>query len=155
MEPRWTEHDCSSPKTTINSPTCSWSTCIQHGFVITRVSTGAAAIEAIRATPPDLVVLDLMLPEANGLDVCRAVRDQFAGAILMLTASQSETDHVVGLELGADDYVVKPVEPRILLARIRAQLRRTQRLDAPNRQPEQGRFRLAICGSSPDLEMCW
>jgi DNA-binding response OmpR family regulator len=73
---------------------------------------------------PDLVVLDLMLPGVNGLDVCREVRDAYSGAILMLTASQSEADHVAGLELGADDFVNKPIEPRVLLARIRAQLRK-------------------------------
>ena len=65
-----------------------------------------------------------MLPGMNGLDVCRQVRDAYSGAILMLTASQSEADHVAGLELGADDFVVKPIEPRVLLARIRTQLRR-------------------------------
>ena len=65
-----------------------------------------------------------MLPGANGLDVCRRVRDSYSGAIVMLTASQSEADHVAGLELGADDFVIKPIEPRVLLARIRTQLRR-------------------------------
>jgi two-component system OmpR family response regulator/two-component system response regulator RstA len=65
-----------------------------------------------------------MLPGLNGLDVCRRVREDYAGAIVMLTASKNEADHVAGLELGADDFVVKPIEPRVLLARIRAQLRR-------------------------------
>lgn len=96
----------------------------QHEFALSRVATGTDGIEAILATRPDIVVLDLMLPGANGLDVCRRVRAEFGGAILMLTASQSEVDHVAGLELGADDFVVKPIEPRVLLARIRAQLRR-------------------------------
>lgn len=95
-----------------------------HGFELTRVSSGDVGIEKIRETQPDLVILDLMLPGANGLDVCRQVRDDFRGAILMLTASQSEADHVAGLELGADDFVTKPIEPRVLLARIRTQLRR-------------------------------
>jgi two-component system response regulator RstA len=95
-----------------------------HGFELERVAAGDVGAERILETQPDLVILDLMLPGANGLDVCRRVRDAYSGAILMLTASQSEADHVSGLELGADDFVTKPVEPRVLLARIRAQLRR-------------------------------
>lgn len=95
-----------------------------HGFELARVASGLDGIAAIRDAPPDLVILDLMLPGANGLDVLRQVRAGYAGAILMLTASQSEIDHVAGLELGADDFVIKPVQPRVLLARIRTQLRR-------------------------------
>ena len=96
----------------------------QHGFEISRVASGDAGVETILEAKPDLVILDLMLPGLNGLDVCRRVRDQYTGAIVMLTASQSEADHVAGLELGADDFVNKPIEPRVLLARIRTQLRR-------------------------------
>jgi DNA-binding response OmpR family regulator len=96
----------------------------QQGFELSRVASGDVATEKILKTRPDLVILDLMLPGANGLDVCREVRDSYSGSILMLTASQSEADHVAGLELGADDFVNKPIEPRVLLARIRAQLRR-------------------------------
>lgn len=95
-----------------------------HGFTLSRVAAGDAGVEAIRALQPDLVILDLMLPGLDGLDVCRQVRAGYSGAILMLTASQSEADHVAGLELGADDFVLKPIEPRVLLARIRTQLRR-------------------------------
>lgn len=96
----------------------------QHEFELSRVSSGDVGIQQILESPPEIVILDLMLPGANGLDVCRRVREHFAGAILMLTASQSEADHVAGLELGADDFVLKPIEPRVLLARIRTQLRR-------------------------------
>jgi DNA-binding response OmpR family regulator len=96
----------------------------QQGFELSRMASGDGAAEAILEKQPDLVILDLMLPGANGLDVCRQVRDDYPGAILMLTASQSEADHVAGLELGADDFVNKPIEPRVLLARIRSQLRR-------------------------------
>ena len=96
----------------------------QHGFELERAASGDAGAARILKSQPDLVILDLMLPGANGLDVCRQVRDDYAGAILMLTASQSEADHVAGLELGADDFVNKPIEPRVLLARIRSQLRR-------------------------------
>ena len=95
-----------------------------HGFELERVASGDAGAEKILETRPDLVILDLMLPGTNGLDVCRQVRDHYSGAIVMLTASQSEADHVAGLELGADDFVTKPIDPRVLLARIRAQLRR-------------------------------
>jgi two-component system response regulator RstA len=95
-----------------------------HGFHISRVTSGDEGAERILATEPDLVILDLMLPGASGLDVCRRVRQAYSGAILLLTASRSDADHVAGLELGADDFVTKPIEPRVLLARIRAQLRR-------------------------------
>jgi two-component system response regulator RstA len=96
----------------------------QHPFRLSRASSGTEGIDAIDALQPDLVILDLMLPGKNGLDVCREVRARFTGSILMLTASQSEVDHVTGLELGADDFVNKPIEPRVLLARIRTRLRR-------------------------------
>ncbi len=96
----------------------------KHGFEMTWVQTGEAAVEHVLAAGPDLVVLDLMLPGMSGLDVCRQVRPAYRGALLMLTASQSEADHLNGLELGADDFVTKPLEPRVLLARIRTLLRR-------------------------------
>jgi DNA-binding response OmpR family regulator len=98
-----------------------------HGFDVSRVAAGDVGAERILAERPDLVLLDFMLPEANGLDVCRQVRADFEGAIVMLTASQSEADHVAGLELGADDFVTKPIEPRVLLARLQTQLRRLDR----------------------------
>jgi len=96
----------------------------QHGFHITWVQTGEEGAQLILETSPDLVILDLMLPGQSGLDVCRQVRKQYHAPILMLTASQSAADHLAGLELGADDFVTKPLEPRILLARIRTLLRR-------------------------------
>ena len=102
------------------------------------MALGDAGVEAIRATQPDLVILDLMLPGMNGLDVCRHVRDTYSGAILMLTASQSEADHVAGLELGADDFVTKPIQPRVLLARIRTQLRRLKVDPAPIKGVQDG-----------------
>jgi two-component system response regulator RstA len=95
-----------------------------HGFELERVASGDVGAERILESQPDLVILDLMLPGADGLDVCRRVRNAYSGAILMLTASKSEADHVAGLELGADDFVTKPIDPRVLLARIRTQLRR-------------------------------
>ncbi len=98
----------------------------QHGFRLSRAANGTDGVAQIQAKKPDLVILDLMLPGASGLDVCRQVRGSYRGSIVMLTASQSDADHVAGLELGADDFVTKPIEPRVLLARVRTQLRRKQ-----------------------------
>ena len=109
-----------------------------HGFSISRVSSGDAGAERILENHPDLVILDLMLPGANGLDVCRQVRAKYSGSLLILTASQSDADHVAGLELGADDFVTKPIEPRVLLARIRTQLRRRGSAGTTSDQCEQG-----------------
>ena len=93
-------------------------------FRVTIDSRGDSGAARIIKEQPDLVILDLMLPGMDGLSVCRTVRHGYPGPILMLTAREDDTDQVVGLELGADDYVKKPVEPRVLLARIRALLRR-------------------------------
>ena len=87
-------------------------------------SHGGAAVERIRNEQPDLVVLDLMLPGEDGLSICRRVRPQYSGPILMLTARTDDMDQILGLEMGADDYIGKPVQPRVLLARIRALMRR-------------------------------
>lgn len=98
----------------------------QHGFDVRLVNNGLAVEATCREFQPDLVVLDLMLPGLDGFAVCRALRPWYKSPILMLTAKQSDIDQVLGLELGADDYVIKPVEPRVLLARIHALLRRSQ-----------------------------
>ncbi|MCG8415985.1 MAG: response regulator [Pseudomonadales bacterium] len=95
-----------------------------HQFEVVVEPNGATAVETIIQHNPELVVLDLMLPGKDGITICREVRPQFAGPILMLTASMDSVDEILGLEIGADDYVQKPVEPRTLLARIRALLRR-------------------------------
>jgi two-component system, OmpR family, response regulator RstA len=94
------------------------------GYIVSTCGEGGAAIDHIRQSPPDLVVLDLTMPGVDGLAVCRAVRADYGGQILMLTALVDDIDEVTGLEIGADDYVRKPVQPRVLLARIRALLRR-------------------------------
>lgn len=86
---------------------------------------GDRAVKRIIDEAPDLVILDLMLPGKDGLSICRDVRSRYKGPILILTAREEDMDQVAGLELGADDYVKKPVEPRVLLARIRALFRRT------------------------------
>lgn len=88
------------------------------------IYTGIDAPEHIIKTQPDVVILDLMLPGKDGVTICREVRPHFSKGILMLTASDDSVDHVVGLEVGADDFVNKPIEPRVLLARVRALLRR-------------------------------
>lgn len=97
-----------------------------NGMDVEVVNDGTTAIRRIREAQPDLVVLDLMLPGADGLAVCREVRPVYRNPILMLTARTDDMDQVLGLEMGADDYVAKPVKPRVLLARIRALLRRVE-----------------------------
>ena len=97
----------------------------EAGFDVALASTGPAAVAAVRSDRPDLVVLDLGLPGMDGYDVTRAIRGHSAIPIIMLTARSEETDRIVGLELGADDYVVKPFSPRELVARVKAVLRRT------------------------------
>ena len=97
----------------------------QSGFRVLPVSDGPTALAAARQEKPDLVVLDLNLPGLDGLDVCRALRRESAVPIIMLTARADEADRLIGLELGADDYIVKPFSPRELVARVRAVLRRT------------------------------
>ncbi|MDP8905626.1 MAG: response regulator transcription factor [Chloroflexota bacterium] len=96
----------------------------REGYRVLTAADGRAAVERFRADRPDLVLLDLMLPELSGVEVCRILRAESDVPILMLTAKDSEVDKVVGLELGADDYVTKPFSLRELMARVRAHLRR-------------------------------
>jgi len=96
----------------------------REGFVVEVAADGAEALERFSVVDPDLVLLDLMLPKVSGLDVCRQIRLSSTVPIIMVTAKSSEIDTVVGLELGADDYVTKPYRVHELVARIRAQLRR-------------------------------
>ncbi|MDD9957077.1 MAG: response regulator transcription factor [Anaerolineaceae bacterium] len=103
----------------------------QEGFRVESAGEGQEALDRILAQPPDLVVLDLMLPGLDGREICRRVRARSDLPIIMLTARDDDVDKIVGLELGADDYLTKPFNPRELLARIRAILRRSvQRGDA-------------------------
>jgi DNA-binding response OmpR family regulator len=100
---------------------------LEHGgFQVQVASDGAAGLRAARQAPPDLIVLDLMLPEIDGLAVCRALRSESDVPILLLTARTTEQDKLTGLVLGADDYVTKPFSPREVVARIRAVLRRAR-----------------------------
>ena len=96
----------------------------REGYEVSVVDNGLSAVEAVDHSPPDLMLLDLMLPGLAGTEVCREVRSRSSLPIIMLTAKNSEVDIVVGLELGADDYVTKPYSSRELLARIKAVLRR-------------------------------
>jgi two-component system response regulator RegX3 len=96
----------------------------REGYVVTVAVDGRRALERFRTESPALVILDLMLPEVSGLDVCRTIRSESDVPIIMVTAKDSETDKVTGLELGADDYVTKPFSVRELVSRVRALLRR-------------------------------
>jgi two-component system response regulator MtrA len=96
-----------------------------EGFLPSHVGDGDRALAAFRESKPDIVLLDLMLPGMSGLDVCRAIRAESGVPIVMLTAKTDTIDIVLGLESGADDYVVKPFKPKELIARVRARLRRT------------------------------
>lgn len=98
----------------------------QNGFQLTWEARGDRVPSLVKRLQPDLIILDLMLPGRDGFALCRELRPTFHGPILMFTARQSDIDQVLGLELGADDYVVKPIEPRVLVARINALLRRSQ-----------------------------
>ncbi len=98
----------------------------REGFKTERARTGTRALELWRAAAPDLILLDLMLPEMDGLEVARRVRAESSTPIIMLTARDDEVDKLVGLGLGADDYVVKPYSPREVMARVKAVLRRVQ-----------------------------
>ncbi|BDG61821.1 response regulator transcription factor [Caldinitratiruptor microaerophilus] len=98
----------------------------REGYEVEVATGGPEALDKARRLAPDLIILDIMLPGMDGFQVCREVRSFSSVPILMLTAKEAEIDKVVGLELGADDYVTKPFSPRELLARVRAVLRRTQ-----------------------------
>lgn len=102
-----------------------------NGCSVSIETNGIEAEQKILSDEPDLVILDLMLPGKDGMSICKAVREKFPNPIIMLTASGDSVDHILGLELGADDYLSKPVEPRILLAHIRAVLRRTTAVPTP------------------------
>lgn len=126
----------------------------QAGYAVETAATGKEAVERIRRAPPDLVVLDLMLPDLPGTDVCREIRSDPRLAelpVVMLTARSEEVDRVVGFELGADDYVPKPFSPRELVLRVKAVLRRRQ-------APEQARARILEHGClriDPDRHRCF
>jgi len=98
----------------------------KDGFTVEAVGDGRAALESARQLKPDLIILDIMIPELDGFEVARILRKEMTTPILMLTARDDEIDRVVGLEMGADDYLTKPFSMRELVARVKAQLRRTR-----------------------------
>jgi two-component system response regulator RegX3 len=107
----------------------------REGYTVSVAADGRRALERFRVEPPSLVILDLMLPEVSGLDVCRVIRTESDVPIIMVTAKDSEADKVTGLELGADDYVTKPFSMRELVSRVRANLRRV-RTSGPVEPPD-------------------
>ena len=132
---------------------------LEHaGFGVIVATDGPSALTAVRLRKPDVLVLDLGLPGMDGLDVARAVRRDSTVPIIMLTARDDELDRVLGLEIGADDYITKPFSPRELVARIRAILRRVDRQEAPGDRIEVGavsidvaRMRVAVAGRTVEL----
>jgi two-component system alkaline phosphatase synthesis response regulator PhoP len=134
----------------------------REDYVVERAADGPSAVETARTLRPDLVVLDLMLPGFDGLEVCRRLR-QFSDAyVLMLTARGEEIDRIVGLEVGADDYLTKPFSPRELVARVKAMLRRPRSTGSATTDPppvarlgdlviDEGRHEVAVNGAKVPL----
>ncbi len=108
----------------------------KEGYNVVTAVDGAEALDSARREKPDLIILDLMLPKISGFEVCRILRKEMIVPILMLTAKADETDKIVGLEIGADDYMTKPFSLRELLARVRAMLRRAKMVETPPRPEE-------------------
>jgi len=118
---------------------------LEHaGFRVIEAANGPAALEAVRGRKPDLVVLDLGLPHMDGLDVTRALRKVSGVPVIMLTARAEESDKLVGLELGADDYMTKPFSPKELVARVRTVLRRSEAPPAPDEIIRAGELELDV-----------
>lgn len=118
----------------------------EAGFQAAEVRDGSQAIYAFRHEQPDLVILDLNLPGMDGLDVCRALHRESDVPVIMVTARSEEADRLIGLEIGADDYIVKPFSPREVVARVRAVLRRTSRSQSPPELVRVGSLTLDLAG---------
>ena len=113
-----------------------------EGFQVEEAYDGKQALEKARSTNPDLIVLDIMMPEMDGISVCKELRKTSNVPVIILTARDDDVDKIVGLEVGADDYVTKPFNPRELVARVKAVLRRTQNAVAPDAVLEVGDVKL-------------
>lgn len=125
---------------------------VDAGFRVSLWGDGESALAAVRATPPDLLVLDIMLPRKDGIAVCRAVREFSQVPVIMVTARVEEVDRLLGLEVGADDYVCKPFSPRELVARVKAILRRAGGTTPPAAyQIVDDRLQILIQGTPLDL----
>ncbi|WP_420643211.1 response regulator [Candidatus Leptofilum sp.] len=118
----------------------------RSGYAVLTAGDGRTALTIARSEKPDMVVLDLNLPELDGLDVCRTLRRESDVPIIMLTARIDETDRLIGLELGADDYITKPFSPRELVARVRAVLRRVRGGLVPTEQIQVGDIEIDLNG---------
>ena len=134
----------------------------KEGYNVVTSTDGEAAIVSAREEKPDLIILDIMLPTLNGLEVCRILRKEMTTPILMLTARNEEVDKIIGLEIGADDYMTKPFSMRELIARLRAMLRRADmtvsRLDSPGKTITTGTLEIdaerhRITDSGKELEL--
>jgi DNA-binding response OmpR family regulator len=120
----------------------------KEGYVVETAGDGRSALDTARKIQPDLIVLDIMLPEMDGFEVARILRKEMSAAILMLTARDDEIDRVVGLEVGADDYLTKPFSMRELIARVKAQLRRSRLLREELGKPvEEARHETLVFGN--------
>ena len=127
----------------------------EHHVRVTAADSSAAARRALAAAAVDLVVLDIMMPGEDGLDLCRHLRATTRIPVILLTAMAEDTDRIVGLEVGADDYVTKPFNPRELLARIRAVIRRTQSLPPGSASPVRRRHTGSTAGRWTRVGASW
>ena len=127
---------------------------VNEGYSVVIAENGTQAVEKARQEKPDLIILDVMLPEIDGLEVCRILRKEMSIPILMLSAKIDEIDKVVGLELGADDYIGKPFSVRELMARVRATLRRGQLAEQKNfsKTPDETKQRTILKGHDLELD---
>lgn len=122
----------------------------KEGFEVYCAYDGNTAIEKVEEISPDLVLLDIMLPQRDGMEVCREIRKKYDMPIIMLTAKDSEIDKVLGLELGADDYVTKPFSTRELIARVKANLRRHQHVPSAEEEKETNEIDVGSLTIHPD-----